>query len=283
MKLDILNRRRKIISFLDQGRADIDELSKLLDVSPMTVRRDLTILEKQGKVLRTFGGAIVRERLAYEFSFNEKAMKNKPSKELIGRIGASLVQSREMVFIDSGTTALAVAMALRGLKPCTILTPNLCVASELVGQHDISVLVTGGELSAHSPELLGEWTLQVLSGVQVDIAFLGCDAVNPKEGFYTSDLKLAAITQMVLPRSRRRFLVADSTKFGITSFCRIAPLKDLTGIITDHQLGDKYRKTIMNMGVNVYQSIPKEETTNSVESKGRSKKDTHRPDASKNI
>jgi DeoR/GlpR family transcriptional regulator of sugar metabolism len=272
MKSSIFNRRRQIVSCLDQGHVNIYELSHMLGVSPMTIRRDLDMLEKQGRVLRTFGGAIVRERLAYEFSFHEKAMKNKSAKEQIGQIAASLVQPREMVFIDSGTTALAVAMSLRGIKPCTILTPNLCVASELVGQRDINVLVTGGELSSHSPELLGEWTLQILSGVQVDIAFLGCDAVIPKEGFYTSDLKLAAISQTILPRSRRRFLVADSSKFGNTSFCRIASLRDLTGIITDDQLDDNYRKAVMEMGIKVYQSIPKEETTKIVESKGRSKK-----------
>jgi len=253
MKLTIAERRRKIESFLDQGIADIERLSRELRVSAMTIRRDLTALEGQGKVLRTFGGAIPSGKLAYEFSFKEKESRNREEKERIGQICRNLVHPQDVVFIDTGSTALAVARALRGICPLTIVTINLCVASEYVGQEDIRVLVPGGQLSAHSPDLYGEWTLELLSQIHVDVAFLGCDAVDPNEGFYASDIKVAAVSRLILSRSRMSYLAADSSKFDKKSFCSIAPLTELTGVITDEGLSEKTRQTMADKHIPLYQ------------------------------
>ncbi len=256
MKVTIPERRRKIEAFLDQGLADIDRLSRELHVSSMTIRRDLAVLEKQGKVLRTFGGAIPSGRLAYEFTFKEKEARNKKEKEWIGRISRSLVHPQDVVFIDTGSTALAVAKALRSIKPLTLVTINLCVASEYVGQNETRVLVPGGELSAHSPDLYGEWTLEFLSRIHVDVAFLGCDGIDPAEGFYASDIKVAAVSRLILSRSRMTYLAADSSKFDKKSFCCIAPLSHLKGIITDEGLSRKTCQTLLEKQIPLYQKYP---------------------------
>jgi DeoR/GlpR family transcriptional regulator of sugar metabolism len=221
---------------LHDGGVSVQDLASDLGVSEITIRRDLAALKQQGKVLRVYGGALPKERVAYEFSFKEKEARNRAAKEAIGRRAAELVAPGAAVFLDTGTTTLAVARALRAVRPNVIVTINLCVASEFVGQKEVRVLVPGGELSRLSPDVYGEWTLQTLSDVVVDVAFLGCDSVDPDDAFYAAEPRSAAVSRLMLDNCRKSYLVADASKFGERSMCRIAPLARLTGLVTDTAL-----------------------------------------------
>jgi len=244
-------RRLEILSFLGRGSVSVRALARRLGVSEVTIRRDLAALEREGKLLRVYGGAFPNERVAYEFSFREKESRNRAAKESIGRAAAGLVEPGFAVFLDTGTTALAVARALRAAPPAVIVTTNLCVASEYVGQREVKVLVPGGEVGAISPDVCGDWTIETLSGVNVDVAFLGCDAVDPTDGFYCADTRSAAVSRLMLSRSRRAYLIADSSKFGRRSMFRIAPLRRLTGVVTDNALPPRYRAALRRLGVAV--------------------------------
>lgn len=221
---------------LADGQVSVQDLVRRLGVSDITVRRDLAALERQGKLLRVHGGAVPNERVAFEFSFKEKEARNRLAKEAIARAAARLARPGSAVFVDTGTTGLAVGRALRAVRPRVIVTTNLCVALEYVGQSEIEVLVPGGSVGRLSPDVYGEWTIEALSNVSVDLAFLGCDSVSWKDGFYTTDAHSAAISRLVLGRSRQAYLTADSSKFGRRSLCRIAGLNELAGIVTDRGL-----------------------------------------------
>jgi len=251
LRLSPEERRRRIRDRLSAGSVSVRTLVRELKTSEITIRRDLALLERQGKLLRVYGGAIPNERVAYEFSFKEKESLNRPAKEAIGRAAARLVEPGAAVFLDTGTTSLAAARALRRVRPGVIVTINLCVASEYVGQRDVKVLVPGGEVGEVSPDLYGEWTLEALANVTVDIAFLGCDSMDPAHGFYAADTKSAAVSKLMLARSRRAYVLADSSKFGRSSIFRIAALKALTGIVTDSALPAKYRRAVRRTGIDL--------------------------------
>ena len=242
-------RRERILECLLEGSVSLRGLVEGLGVSEMTVRRDLAALEGEGKLLRVYGGAIPNERLAYEFSFREKESRNRQKKEAIGRAAAGLVEPGMAVFVDTGTTALAAARALRGVRPGVIVTINLCVASEYVWQREVKVIVPGGEVSYLSPDLYGELTMEALSQMTVDVALLGCDGVDPEDGFYARDVRSASVGRLLMARSRRAYVLADSSKFGRRAICRIASLGAVTGVVSDGGLAVRQRRAVRKEGV----------------------------------
>jgi len=242
-KLSNLERRQRITEQVNLASVSVLELVREFGVSEMTIRRDLAELEQQGRILRVHGGAIASGRLAYESAFRIKEKQNVEAKKAIGEMAAKLAGPRDVVFIDTGSTALSVARAMRQRSPRILITPNLAAALELVGGPDNRILVCGGELSHQAPDLYGEWALQVLSSIYVDIAFFGCDAID-SAGFYASDTRSAAVSRLVLSRSQLKYLVADSSKFGRHAMCQVADLKVLSGIVTDAGLTERHRQEL---------------------------------------
>jgi len=256
MKRSPDERRRRIEQALGRGQVSVRALARELRVSEVTIRRDLKRLNTQGKLLRVYGGAVADDRMAYEFSFREKEGRRREEKAAIGRAAARLVEPGEAVFLDTGTTTLAVARSLRLARVGLIVTINLCVASEYVGQRDTRVLVPGGEVSHLSPDLFGEWTLERLADMNVDVAFLGCDGVDAANGFYAADPKSAAVARLMLRQSRRAFLVADSAKFGRRAMVRIASVAGLTGVVTDSRVPRAQRRRLNSAGLKVIVAAP---------------------------
>jgi DeoR family transcriptional regulator of aga operon len=244
-------RQLRILDLLRAGGVSVPNLARQLSTSEITIRRDLVALKGQGKLLRVYGGALPRERVAFEFSFKEKEALQREAKESIGRAAAGLVEAGSVLFLDTGTTALAAARAMRAVKPRVIVTVNLCIASEYVGQSETRVLVPGGEVGALSPDLYGDWTLETLSNVTVNVAFLGCDAVDLNDGFYSADTRSAAVCRLMIERSRCAYLLADHTKFGRRSMCRIASLEKLKGIVTDPDLPKEAQKAVRRLGLDL--------------------------------
>ena len=251
MKTTAPLRRKQIVKRLTAGAVSVEELARDTGASEITIRRDLAALAREGLLERVRGGAVPNERVAYEFSFKEKESRNREAKEAIGRTAAKLVKRGAAVFLDTGTTSLAVARCLRAARPSVIVTINLCVASEFVGQNAIRILVPGGEVGRLSPDLYGEWTLAMLGKVDVDVAFLGCDAVDPGEGYFCATPQGAAVSRTMLSRSRRAYLLADSSKWGTRSLCRIGELAELSGIVTDNGLAAEHRAFARKIGVDL--------------------------------
>lgn len=249
MKRSPVERQRRIVDMLRGGSVSVPALASALGASEITIRRDLETLESQGKLLRVYGGALPKERVAYEFSFKEKESLHREQKQAIGRAAAELIEPGAAVFLDTGTTAVEAARALRAKSPGVIVTVNLCVASEYVGQERVRVIMPGGELGQRSPDLMGELALQTLSQMTVDVAFLGCDSVSPVEGACATEMRTAAISRLMIARSRRAYLLADSSKFGRRSMYRWAALKDLTGVVSDSALAPAHRKAIKRLGL----------------------------------
>ena len=140
-------RQNKILDLLRQNsHITVSKLAKKFGISEVTIRRDMNFLAKEGKILRTYGGAASSEKVAYEFSFKEKLNKNIREKERIGNLAADLVKEGETILIDTGTTTLQVARSLSSKKNITIITNSLPIVSTLSGNSNIKVILLGGEL-----------------------------------------------------------------------------------------------------------------------------------------
>ena len=251
MGLSPQERQKRMLDTLLLGGMSVQELVTEFGVSEITIRRDLALLERQGKLLRVHGGAMMNQKVAYEFSFREKERRNRGAKEAIGRAAARLVEAGDAIYIDTGTTALEVARNLRAVSPQIIVTVNLSVAAEYVGQEDIRVIVAGGELGARSPDVYGELALSNLADFRVDLAFLGCDGFDVERGSSATDVRSAAVSRLMIKNSKRAYLVADSSKFGAASLYRVTSLEQLAGVVTDDKISDEARKSIEKMGVDV--------------------------------
>lgn len=255
MKLSSNKRKAQILKQLSKKEVSVSELALHCGVSEMTIRRDLIDLEVQGKAVRTHGGAISTQRLAYEFSFKEKEVQNVDLKKHIGLVATKLVKPDDIVFIDTGSTSLVVAKSLKRESPRIIITTNLCVASEYVGQQRTRIFMPGGELSVHSPDIYGEWAIEKLSEINVDLAFLGCDGADMNGSFYASDIKNAAISKLMMKRSNRCYLLIDSSKIGIKGISKIGNMQDLSGIVTDKNISKETLSTFRKNDINVIKKI----------------------------
>src|SRR5690625_5165459 len=165
-------RRNFILDQLEnEGKITIDELSVELNVSMMTIRRDLDQLENEGKVIRVHGGAVLPRPLINETSFLEKEIRKVDQKHQIVKKAFSYIQEGQTLILDSGTTTLELAKLLKHSKNITIITNDIKIASELL-ESDLKVIVTGGELQNDIGALFGSWTQHFLKDIHVDIFFL---------------------------------------------------------------------------------------------------------------
>jgi len=234
-----------------QGEAQVAELSSLLGVSDMTIRRDLDTLALSGKVIRTHGGAALSGRVVFDFQFLERTREQETAKRQIAETAAGLVQDGQSVLLDSGTTTLAVAHALKSKKRLTVITTSLPIASELQGCEHIDLILLGGALRREAPDLIGPLTESNLEQLKADIAFIGADAVDGNGQAYNHSMAVARMLARMATSARQVYVVADSTKIGQTALARFGNLKNWNGLITDRGLAPIQTASLKRAGSTV--------------------------------
>lgn len=239
-----------------QERLGVEELAATLDVTSMTIRRDLTEMEKNGELIRTYGGCALRSPLVTELSFSEKDDKQRTEKHAIARTVVHLINKNETVYLDTGTTAVHVARLLPGDQGIRVLTNNLRVAMELFARKDQGdsphVTVLGGELATKSPDLVGEMAPVRMGEYRVDLAILGADAIDLSRGeFYSADIRTAALSRAAQTRAGRTFVLADHSKFGKYSLSVVGQLGPNITLVTDEGIDPADRQAIEATGAEV--------------------------------
>ena len=210
----------------------VDELAEWLQVSPATVRRDLLELEQQGRLRRVHGGATELERNADEPLFDDKTAIAAAEKQAIAAAAFNLIGSADTVFLDGGSTILTLAHLLLPLTRLTVVTNSLRVAQLLSGSGPRMIL-TGGECRRLSQTFVGPLSRPVLDRVQLDWAFMGTIGISAEAGLTTTDPNEAFTKELAISRARQVALLADSSKFGRTSFVRFGEIAALSHLITD--------------------------------------------------
>ncbi|MCU0483324.1 MAG: DeoR/GlpR family DNA-binding transcription regulator [Chloroflexi bacterium] len=249
---DLAPQRRERLSLIVESRRAVrlEELSAALGVSVATVRRDLDELARSGRLHRVHGGAVAVDRRPGEPHFEVKATEAVAEKERIAARAIELLAPDDAVYLDSGSTVLAVARLLRGWSRLTVVTNSLPAASELAGQGP-RLIVIGGEVRATSRALVGPLTRLVLDRIHVDRALMGTFALSLEEGLTTTDPTEAFTKELVLARAGEVILLADSRKMGTRSLVHAGRLGDIDVLVTDDGIDDRLVRGLERRGVKV--------------------------------
>jgi DeoR family transcriptional regulator of aga operon len=217
-------RRRAIVENLNrEGRVLVTDLAQQFETSQVTIRKDLEILHSQGLIHRTHGGALpAREGALEDPTLREKEKLHRREKLHIAAAAARMVKEGQVVILDSGTTATAVARSLREFHNLTIITNAVNIAAELSGT-SVEVILTGGTLRKNSFSLVGPIAEETLRRLSADLLFLGVDGFDTQYGLSTPNLLEAKVNRVMVDISRRSIAVCDSSKFGRRSLSLIGP------------------------------------------------------------
>lgn len=233
----------------EHRRLSFAELQEMVKVSPATLRRDLTDLEKSGEVLRVHGGVLDPSYVRSEISFDEKLLRHGSAKKAIALHVASLIPPGASVFIDAGSTCLEAGKALVGREDLRIITHSVAlVALALHGSAEF--LCIGGELRRLSGALVGGASLGALSQIRADFALIGASGID-LDGCSTTELSEAEMKKAILARCHQKILLADSSKWLKPSTIDFAPWSSFDMWITDEQPSPKEQETIASHGVEV--------------------------------
>ncbi len=234
-----------------RGRVDVAGLAKELAVTPETVRRDLTALERRGVLRRVHGGAIPVERLGVEPDVADREVHAAAEKERIARAALEELPDGGSVIIDAGTTTVRFAQLLPDDRELLVVTHSVPVAAALVSRPNISLHLLGGIVRARTLAAVGEWTTSQIDDVFADVAFMGTNGISVERGLTTPDMAEAGVKRSLMAAARRTVVLADHTKFGREDFARVAPLSDVDTIVTDVGLDAELGDDIENAGPRV--------------------------------
>src|SRR6185437_2128612 len=228
-------RRQKILSLLQtDGRVLVSNLSKVFNVSQITIRKDLDSLHSRGLVQRSHGGALPPSSSAlFDPSLEEKQKLHSAEKHRIAMAAVKMVSEGSCVMLDSGTTTAAIALELKKFAALTVITNAINIAAELAPTN-LEVILTGGTLRKNSFSLVGPVAEDVLAEMHADILFLGVDGFDPEVGLTTPNLLESRVNRAMVGSAAKVVAVCDSTKFYRRSLSRIMPISALHHVITDH-------------------------------------------------
>jgi DeoR family transcriptional regulator, fructose operon transcriptional repressor len=230
-------RQQRIVEQARQaGRVDVAELAAELAVTPETVRRDLTALERQGVLRRVHGGAIPVERLGFEPGFAARDAVRRAEKERIAKAALSELPVEGSILLDAGTTTARLAEVMPVNRDLIVVTNSLPIALSLSVRPGLTVRLVGGRVRGRTQAVVDDWALRVLGDTYVDVAFVGTNGISVERGLTTPDPAEAAVKQAMLAAARRVVVLADHTKVGAAHFARFGGLREVAVLITDSGL-----------------------------------------------
>lgn len=244
-------RRDRILEVLRQsGEVSVEHIIGKFGVSPATARRDLRLLERQGLAIRRHGGATTPESSLYEASFLERERTSIGAKRSIALAAAALIVDTQTIALTGGTTATAVARALRG-RDVVVVTNAVNIAMELAREPRIRVHLTGGRLRGSSYELVGGAAIQALQGLNVDVAFIGVNGISVERGLTTHNEEEAEINRAMVDAAHRVVVVADHGKLGKATLIQICPIEAAHVLITDREVQVEHVESFRQAGLEV--------------------------------
>jgi DeoR family transcriptional regulator, aga operon transcriptional repressor len=237
-----MKRYARLNALLDEmaahGHVDVDQMARRLEVSASTVRRDLNQLTEQQLVTRTRGGAVAAG-VSYDLPLRYKVFRQQPEQLRIGQAAARLIHPGDIVGLNGGATTTEVARGLAARGPAgaageiTVVTNAVNIAGELIVRRNVKLLLTGGVAKPQSFELTGPFAAETLNQLDLDVAVIGADALDPEDGVKALDPEQAQITKLMVARARRTIVVSDSSKLHARGLTRICDWAQVQVLITD--------------------------------------------------
>jgi len=246
---DRRNQIKELISYA--GRVKVDILSARFGVSEVTIRTDLRHLEEQGLILRSYGGAQIREPVGADASILQKRKLFADEKRRIGAAAATLIHNGDAIILDSGTTTSEVVKFLDNKENLTIMTNAVNIATDLAGNPNSTVMLTGGILREKSFSLVGIHAERMLKEYHFDKVFLGVDGFDIETGLTTPNPYEAHINSIMAASAKEVIILTDSSKFGRKSLVSIIGLDQIDRVITDSKIPPQYLKHLEERNIGV--------------------------------
>jgi DeoR family fructose operon transcriptional repressor len=246
------DRHAQLIGLLKQrGYCSVVEMSQLLNVSPMTIRRDLHMLHENQIVEVTYGGARFIASKRSEPDFDIRAQEHLAEKQAIGKRAAELfIEEGDVVGIDSGSTTLEIVRNLPNI-PLTIVTHSLAAANVVAQNRRYSLIMLGGVLQYEANCLCGPQGIAALHTLYINKLFLSTSGLLLPEGLSCNYLPDAEVKQAFISSSRQIILCMDSSKIGRAYLARFATLNAIDTLITDNGISDESREVIEQQQIQV--------------------------------
>lgn len=235
-------RRARILELVNsRGRVKVSDLTTQLGVTAPTIRKDIAVLDGDGKLTRTHGGALATRAPAYEIEVQTRRTANAAEKVAIARRCLPLLGQNDSIFLDAGTTSLAIAEALadeagagspRFGSSLNVLTNSIPVARALTDRGSIHCTVVGGQYRPIADSFVGPLTLQAIAQFTVNVAFLGVTGVSD-DRFSVADLGEADVKRAVIDHARRTVVPMDHSKLGLTDFVTLCTLGEIDTVVMD--------------------------------------------------
>ena len=253
-----VSREELLMSLLNlEGHITTDEAVRLMGVSQATVRRMFLEMEKGGKIIRNYGGAqLPTAPDSYRFEQREKVYENE--KRQIGLLAASLVEDRDTVYLDCGTTLLQMAIALGerlrsgDFSNLNIVTNSIANLQAMGSSSMGKIILLGGEYHSARRDFFGPITERYAEPFHFDKCFLGSDGVTVETGFSSNKTGLSSLNANILGRSARRHVLFDASKLGKGAFFSYAPLERIDAVVTDVPPGEPIYSRLLGAGIAVH-------------------------------
>jgi DeoR/GlpR family transcriptional regulator of sugar metabolism len=228
------------------GAVRVSDLTDLLGVSDMTIRRDLELLAAEGVARKVHGGAVLAGQVAFEPGFAVKSQLAQPAKQAIAERAASLIRPGAAIALSAGTTTWAMARHVAAIPGITVVTNSTTVADVVAAvdtANQVSVILTGG-VRTPSSALVGPVADRTIASMHVDQLFLGVHGMDARAGFTTPNLAEATTNRVFVDSAREVIVLADSSKWGVVGLADIGPLSVAKTVISDDALPADARRAL---------------------------------------
>jgi DeoR/GlpR family transcriptional regulator of sugar metabolism len=258
-------RYEEILNVLDrEGSVKATVLCGLLGTSRETIRRDLETMEAKGMLRRIHGGAmkmeISQEQHPSYTSFKKRKDEQSGSKEEIAAEAVKYIHEGQAIALDSGTTALLLARAVKGkFRALTVVTNSLAVANELAGCEGITLVVTGGIYRSDEEAFVSDIATLIFSKINVDIFFLTTCGISVERGITYQRMDEILVQNKMMEAAEKTVVIADSSKLGVNSLVKMCGIDQVSMIITDSGAPRAQIETFEKAGVSVVISKERKE------------------------
>ncbi len=249
---NIAQRHKTILNELEnKGFVRVQDLSELLGVSEVTIRKDLKELERRKLLYRNHGSASQLSSLAHDRHIDEKKKVQVEEKLRIAEAANLLLEKDDEIIIASGTTLLCFAEKITLTDPLTVITASVKVSFSLCYKPNIEIIQLGGSVRKSSASVIGPYAESFLSNLTCSKLFIGVDGIDLDFGLTTSNISEAHLNHYMIKAAQKVIVLADSSKFGKRGFGKICDINQIHQIITDKNAPPNAVEKMIEKGIDV--------------------------------
>jgi DeoR/GlpR family transcriptional regulator of sugar metabolism len=241
------------------GVLSVKELCDILDVSHMTVRRDIMTLEEEGRVRSVPGGVELASQVRSEPSYRDKSRVDVDEKRAMARAAASLVGEGQTVYLDAGTTLGHLVPSLWSVTGLTVITNDITTAASLTDHPDVTLFLIGGQVDRENRSSVGDIAAATIAEFNIDVAFMSTSSWDLGRGSTTPSRAKVAVKRAAMAAASSSVLVAGADKYGAFGTFKVAALTSFASVITDDRLSEASVRAIRDLGVDLEVVTPRGE------------------------